>query len=51
MVTASGLGGLRRIPRRGIFFGLHHGQGGGLVTVLLVVLIVAVVVLLLRGRR
>ncbi|MGC4112524.1 MAG: hypothetical protein QM747_19295 [Nocardioides sp.] len=51
MVLARGLRGLGRVPRRGLFHGLHHGQGSSTLTILVVVLIVVVVVLLVRGRR
>jgi hypothetical protein len=37
-------------PRRGLFFGLHHGHGGGLVILLVVVLVVLVIVLAQRRK-
>jgi hypothetical protein len=51
MRRGRGFHGFGRLPRRGIFIGLHHGLGGGILTVLLVVALVVVVVLALRGRR
>lgn len=51
MVGVRGLHGFRRVPRRGIFFGLHHASGAGLLAVLVVVLVVVAVVLVMRGRR
>jgi hypothetical protein len=51
MRHGGGLHGFRGVPRRGIFFGLHHGFGGGVGTLLVVVLLGVVVVLMLRGRR